>query len=222
MKKDIRKQYNNFANDFSINQKEKNQINREYLYKYVTNVNNKKVLDLCCGDGIDVNYFNNLDADVTGIDASSELIELAKEKYDNGTFHVGLAEELPYEDNNFDIIYSKYAIMTSKNMQPIFNEVHRTLKKGGEFIYLVTHPFRQFMERKNLSSDYFLQTYVEANILDDTVTVIEPTHTMNEYFNSDFFSKFELLDFKEVYDPAAEAVHGGKYPGFFIIKARKK
>ena len=223
MKKDIRKQYDSFAQDFSINQKEQNQINRNVMYEFVgKDLKDKKVLDLACGDGIDVNYYQGLGAEVIGIDASKELIDIAAKKYPECKFDVGLAEELPYKKETFDAVYSKYAIMTSRDMKPIFDEVYRVLKQGGEFIYLVTHPMRQFFERRLLDDDYFVQTEVACNILNKTVSLIEPTHTFNEYFNVDFLSKFEVLDFIEVFDPAAESIYGARYPGFFVVKARKK
>ena len=223
MQKDIRKQYNEFSKEFSHNQLDKNQINRDIMYKFVgSDLSNKKVLDLACGDGIDASYYQEIGGEVIGLDASDELINIAKEKYPNVEFTSGLAEKLPYENNAFDCVFTKYAIMTSADMTPIFNEVHRVLKKDGIFVYLVTHPFRQFLERKNLTEDYFTQTEVKSHILDNTVTVIEPTHTMNEYFNKDFFSKYEMIDFQEVFDPAAEQINGGEYPGFFIVKAKKK
>lgn len=222
-KKDVRTQYDSYARDFSMNQEEKNQINRAVMYDFVDkDLLGKNVLDLCCGDGTDVNYYKSLGANVCGVDASFELIDIAKKKYPSNEFKVSFAEDLPYADCVFDSIYSKYAIMTSEDMKPIFSEVYRVLKPGGKFIYLVTHPLRQFMERKKLSEDYFNQRQVNSHILDNSVTVVEPTHTFNEYFNKEIFMRFEMLDFKEVFDPAAEQVHGGCYPGFFIVSLRKK
>jgi len=104
----------------------------------------------------------------------------------------------------------------------VFKEIHRVLKQGGTMMVLIVHPFRQFMERKDFSSDYFSQTVVDCIILSGTVHLKEPTHTMNEYFNRDFLSKFDIIDYKEVWDPAAEQIGGGKYPGFFIVKAKKR
>lgn len=221
---DLRKQYDNgITVDFSLNQKEQNQINREVMYEFVgESLSGKKVLDLCCGDGIDANHYKAIGATVHGIDASEGLIGIAKKQYPGIDFQVGFAEALPYEDNSFDMILSKYAIMTSSDMNPIFSEINRVLKPGGTVIYLVTHPLRQWMERKDFSQDYFQQAIVTANILGNTVSVEEPTHTMNEFFNADFFAKFMMVDFKEVWDPAAEQIGGGKYPGFFIVKAQKK
>lgn len=223
MQLDIREQYNQFPKEFSINQADKNQVNRTMTYDVVNpHLSGANVLDLCCGDGIDSGYFAQQGAKVTGIDASSELIKIAKSEYPHIQFDVGLAEKLPYADNQFDVVYSKYAIMTSADMEPIFTEVTRVLKPGGIFVYLVTHPIRQFMEKKQQNANYFKKEIVDCVILDGTVTVKEPTHKLTEYLNKDFFEKFEMLDYTEAWDPAAEQVNDAVYPGFMIIKARKK
>lgn len=223
MQLDIREQYNQFSNEFSVNQQEKNQINRTMAYEMVnSHLANSTVLDLCCGDGIDAGYFAQQGAKVVGLDASEGLINIAKATYPHIRFDVGLAEKLPYADNQYDVVYSKYAIMTSADMEPIFKEVQRVLKPGGVFVYLVTHPIRQFMEKKQHNANYFKKEIVDCVILDGTVTVKEPTHKFTEYFNKDFFEKFELVDYTEAYDPAAEMVNGAVYPGFMIIKAKKK
>jgi len=223
MKEKLSKQYNKLAKDFSLNQKRKNQTSRNEMYKYVgKNLSGLKILDLACGDGTDVNYYSKLKGQVIGIDSSNELLKIAKIKYPNNLFTYGLGENMPFKNDYFDAVYSKYAIMTSKNIEPIFEEVYRVLKKGGIFIYLVTHPFRQFIERKENNTDYFKQKVVNSIILDGTVKLKEPTHTMNEYFNKTFFERFELIDFKESWDPAAEQIGGNKYPCYFIVKTRKK
>ena len=223
MKKDIRKQYNDFAKTFSREQKEKDQTNRSCMYSFIEKrLDGKKVLDIGCGDGIDTDYYHALGANVVGVDASEELINIAKKKYPKNTFRVALAENLPYAENSFDAVYSKYAIMTSADLKPIFKEVARVLKPGGEFVYLATHPFRQYLELKDLSSDYFKQKEVKLNCLGGTVEINEPTHTFNNYLSPDFFQHFTIKIFVEVNDPAADAMYGGNHPGFFVIRAIKK
>lgn len=226
MNNDIRTQYNDFAVDFSNNHtigENSNNKNREELYECMDFFKpTMKILDLCCGDGYDANNYSKIIENVSAIDASSELIKIAKEKYKHIDFKVGLAEELPYENNYFDVIVSKYSIMTSIDMNPIFNEVYRTLKTGGYFAYLMTHPFRQYFEKRNKNSNYFKQEIVECNILNNSVKLHEPTHTFNEYFNKSILSKFELIDFKESFDPAAEQIDGRVYPGYFIAIFKKK
>lgn len=226
MKNDIRKQYNNFANEFSINHnigENSNNKNRVEFYEFLdVLIPSQKVLDLCCGDGYDANHYSEKGFDVSAIDASEELIKIAQQNYQGIDFKVGLAETLPYENNTFDAVLSKYSIMTSHDMNPAFQEAHRVLKQGGYFIYLMTHPFRQYFEKRDVNADYFKQEVVECNILNNTVKLHEPSHTFNEYFNKDFLSKFDIVDFKESFDPAAEAIDGRIYPGYFIVVCKKR
>lgn len=219
----LKKQYNNFAEDFSKNQLIKNQTNRAEMYEMVgKNIKGSKVLDLGCGDGIDAEYYRKLGADVFGVDSSEKLIEIAKKKYPKVEFSHGFAERIPSMKSCFDAVYSKYAIMTSPNMESTFDEIYRVLKPGGILIYLVTHPLRQYLERREKRGNYFKQKIVNCNILDGTVHLKEPTHTMNEFFNRKFLKRFDVIDYKEVWDPAAEQIDGKKYPGFFIVKAIKR
>lgn len=220
---DLRKQYNNFATQFAVSQETKNQLNRQLMYKFVGNdLTGKKILDVGCGDGIDVAYYGSLGADATGLDSSEELIEIARKKYPNNVFDNGFAENMPYQDNSFDCVFSKYAIMTSADLKPIFNEIYRVLKPDGRFVYLATHPFRQYLELNDLNLDYFAQRNVDLNCLDNTVIITEPTQTLNSYFYKDFFSKFDIINYLESKDPAADPKYRDVIPGFFLVECRKR
>ncbi len=47
----------------------------------------------------------------------------------------GSFEEIPYQDNSFDIVWSQDAILHSSDRTHVFEEVKRVLKPGGEFIF---------------------------------------------------------------------------------------
>lgn len=223
---DLAKQYNNVADDFSKNQdlgENSNRFNREVFYSHLDFLNpGMKLLDLACGDGTDLVYYKKLGADIYGLDASEQLLKIARQKLPDGKLKVGLFENIPFEDNYFDVVLSKYAIMTSVNMKTVFKEIHRVLKPGGMMMYLVTHPFRQFFEKKDEKADYFEQKIVDSHILANTVTVQEPTHTMGEFLSDFLFKNFDVQSYDERWDPAAEFIDGKKYPGFFIVKAKKR
>lgn len=225
---DLSKQYNNFADDFSKNHdlgENSDNLNREVFYSHLDFVKpGMKLLDLACGDGTDLVYYKKLGAEIYGLDASDELIKIAKTKLEleGVNLKVGLFENIPFEDDYFDVVLSKYAIMTSANMEPVFKEIHRVLKPSGMVMYLVTHPFRQFFEKKEEKADYFEQKIVDSHILGDTVTVKEPTHIMTEFLNDFLFKNFDVQSYDERWDPAAEFIDGKKYPGFLILKAKKR
>lgn len=223
---DLSKQYNKFANKFSDVHdagENSNRDNRKVFYDQLNFIKPRiKLLDLACGDGLDLVYYKSLGAEVHGLDASEELIKIAQERLPGEDLRVGLFEQIPFENNTFDVVLSKYAIQTSTDMNPVFKEIHRILKPGGAVMYLVTHPFRQYFEKKDAKGDYFEQKVVDSNILNNSITVKEPSHTLNEYLNAEFLKNFDITFYQEYWDAAAEQIDGKKYPGYFILKATKR
>jgi ubiquinone/menaquinone biosynthesis C-methylase UbiE len=64
----------------------------------------ERVLDIGCGGGYHLEFMSRLGLDVTGIDASPYMINLAAERLGNRcSLNRGMAEDLPYEDNEFDL-----------------------------------------------------------------------------------------------------------------------
>jgi ubiquinone/menaquinone biosynthesis C-methylase UbiE len=214
----LAKQYDNFADDFARSHnisENSNRFNRETFYNHIDFLKpGMKFLDIGCGDGTDLTYYKNYGADVYGLDASKEMIRIAHSKLPDGKLFAGYFESMPFRDSQFDAVLSKYAIMTSADMMPIFKEIHRVLKAGWIMMYLATHPFRQFFEKRDERTDYFEQKIVDSHILGNTITVREPSHTMTDYLNPFLFKNFDVHTYDEYWDPAAEAVDGKKYPGF--------
>lgn len=220
----IFKQYNKFANEFSVLHSNLDKITNKYYYQRFDGLlKNKKVLDLGCGEGKDLLYFKNKGAKIYGIDSSEKMVELAKIKVGDKNIKNGYFSKIPFENNSFDIVASKYSMQTSDDIDSIYKEVNKILKRDGFFVFLVVHPIRQFMEKNKNSKDYFKKEIVKSHIFGNKITVNEPSHTMLEYFSPYFFNHFELIDFDEKFDPSnAEMVNNDKYPAFMLIKAKKK
>lgn len=225
---DLSKQYNNFADDFSRlsdgnDYTTSNKRSKEVFYNGVDFIKSKsKILDLACGDGTDMVFYKELGGIISGVDSSDEMLVIARNKIPEAEIKIGTLENIPFEDEYFDAVLSKYAIQTSTDLNPVFAEIHRVLKPGGIMMYLVTHPMRQYFERKEQSGDYFEQKIVDSNVFQNQITFKEPTHTFGEYLNNFLFKNFNVMAFEEYWDPSAEQIDGKKYPGFFIIKAQKK
>lgn len=63
------------------------------------------VLDVGCGTGEHLLLFRERGCDVTGLDPSAAMLEIAAQKLGaRATLHKGVAEDLPFEDNTFDIV----------------------------------------------------------------------------------------------------------------------
>ncbi len=225
MKQDLSKQYNAFAQDFISEISHSNNISRNEFYKKIPrDLTSLKVLDLACGDGSDIFEYKKRGAICSGCDSSEELIKVARQKIgDSIDLQVQDMRSTSYNDQSFDMVFSKYAIGTVDVISDVYDEVSRIIKPGGLFVFLTTHPMRLFLENKNETKDYFIQESVPLECFNRKFIITEPSHTFNEFFSRQFFKNFELLDFTEHYDPQSASFNGRDiYPDFFIVVAQKK
>ena len=63
------------------------------------------VLDVGTGSGIFAEAFSNRVKNVAGIDPNPEVLKAAKTFVPAGTFLNGTVEDIPYEDNSFDLVF---------------------------------------------------------------------------------------------------------------------
>lgn len=225
--KTIEKQYNKFTTDYSDNRPEHDRIADNDFYQMLTfSLDNKRVLDVGCGNGDDLKIIQEKGALIYGLEPSEAFVKQARESLETENIIIGKGEELPYKDRSFDVVISKYAIQTSSDAKKILEESARVLCSGGILHILVKHPIRQFLEKKKYMKkpvNYFTQEITESIIYDGLITLNEPTHKIEDYLNRDFFSNFELIDYRENFDfPASEQIDGDIYPTYFVLTARKK
>ena len=65
----------------------------------------ERLLDIGCGSGDHLSLFRKKGCDVTGIDRSPTMLDLARQRLANrAELHQGRAEDLPFSDNEFDIV----------------------------------------------------------------------------------------------------------------------
>jgi ubiquinone/menaquinone biosynthesis C-methylase UbiE len=64
----------------------------------------ERILDIGCGTGNHLIFFNSLGLDINGIDASPYMINHARERLGSRcSLRTGSANDLPFEDNEFDL-----------------------------------------------------------------------------------------------------------------------
>lgn len=100
-----------------------------------------RILDLCCGGGEATRYLAARSADITGLDASPVALARAQKRIRGAKFIEGLAEELPFNDSEFDLVHTSAALheMRPPQLQEILQQVHRVLKPGGIFALVDFH-----------------------------------------------------------------------------------
>jgi ubiquinone/menaquinone biosynthesis C-methylase UbiE len=92
----------------------------------------RKALDVGCGTGLIMQGLNGVASGITGVDLSQGMLGLAKKR----GFQVaqGVAGNLPFADESFDLVYSFKVLAHVPEIREALAEMSRVLKPGG---YLV-------------------------------------------------------------------------------------
>lgn len=125
-----------------------------------------KIVDVACGTGdMMIDWQNGalrndikLD-EIAGIDPSTGMMEVGKQKIPNGVFIEAGAENLPLEDNSVDIISITYGIRNVVKRKEAWDEFARVLKPGGLVVIL------EFTKNKKESFTDHLTHFYLKNIM---------------------------------------------------------
>jgi 2-polyprenyl-6-hydroxyphenyl methylase/3-demethylubiquinone-9 3-methyltransferase len=111
----------------------------DFFKNYVPNWKGIKVLDVGCGGGLACEFLAKLGANVSGIDLSINSIKAAQEHAKNSNLEInyqcGVAENLPYNENTFDIVLCFDVLEHVADLKIVISEIYRVLKKDGIFLF---------------------------------------------------------------------------------------
>ena len=93
------------------------------------------VLDVGCGTGVLSLLLSRMGHTVTGIDISIGMLQRAKDRANSLNliidFRIGDAEDLPFEDEFFDMVINRHLLWTLSDPKRAIREWERVLKPGG-------------------------------------------------------------------------------------------
>lgn len=91
----------------------------------------QQLLEVGCGTGFFLKTFWEAGFDVTGLDRSPGMISQARARMgDRVDFHLGVAEELPFNDNEFDFVALITVLEFCNDPGQALREAHRVARKG--------------------------------------------------------------------------------------------
>ena len=94
-----------------------------------------KILDVGCGMGDTVERLRHkYKLDAFGIDPSTKLLQLAREKHGNNYFQQGKGEDIPYENSFFNVVLAECTMSLMENYEKTIMESNRVLKQNGYFV----------------------------------------------------------------------------------------
>ena len=110
------------------------------------------ILDACCGSGIStqniINKIKNSSAQITGIDFSEEMLQVARQRIlsisskrgekqiPDIKFKAGDVSKLEFKDDYFDIITIVFGIRNVLDREKALKEFYRVIRPGGKLVIM--------------------------------------------------------------------------------------
>ncbi|OQX70738.1 hypothetical protein B6D52_03590 [Candidatus Parcubacteria bacterium 4484_255] len=122
---------------------------------------NQKIVDIGCGKGRFCRKLRDKGFNVTGVEPSKELIEIAIKNNKDIKFIQASATNLPFRNNTFDFLICVEVLEHIPDTERAVKEMMRVLKEGGRFIIIDKNIF-------SLHFKYFIPTLLWKFFLEIT------------------------------------------------------
>ena len=130
-----------------------------------------KVLDLCCGSGEAAAPWIDAGFQVTGLDVSPKVLELAASRYPLLTCIEGLAEDPPCAPGSFDAIQISLALheFPRAERHQVLLSCLRLLKPGGWLVVVDLHPAGPLLQLPQQLFCALFETETAIALLEDNI-----------------------------------------------------
>lgn len=97
----------------------------------------KRLLDVGCGAGGALAVAREMGMEITGLDASANLVAIARERLPAARIEVGDMEAMPFDDESFDLVTGINSFQFAGDIVRALAESRRVLRRGGTLLMLV-------------------------------------------------------------------------------------
>lgn len=89
----------------------------------------KSVLDVGTGSGLFAEAFAKRNIKIAGVDLNPDMLDAAKKHLPDTKFKIAVAEDLPFEDNSFDLVFMGVLLHEVNNFTKALQEAKRVAAK---------------------------------------------------------------------------------------------
>jgi SAM-dependent methyltransferase len=98
-----------------------------------------QALDVGCGEGRLCRFLHAIGVDAIGLDPAPSLIEHAAKMDPGGDYRIGSAEEMPFDNESFDLVVSCMSLMSMAKPDKAIAEMVRVLRRSGTLLVANLH-----------------------------------------------------------------------------------
>ena len=184
--------YNSWAGSYDAVENKTRDLEGEVLRKTFLNPHYGNILELGCGTGKNTGWLSEKADFIMALDLSSNMIAKAKEKIINENVNfveADITAEWPVKPGWANLITCSLVLEHIDELEFIFSEAARVLKRNGKFYLCELHPGRQYAGSK---AKFETEKGVESPVAF--------THHISDFLRAAKANKFKLLDLNEHFD----------------------
>ncbi|WP_394120513.1 class I SAM-dependent methyltransferase [Planococcus donghaensis] len=171
-----------------------NSIEKPVIYELLGVFQNKRVLDLGCGDALFGKELLESGAlHYHGVEGSEQMCRLASVNLTGLDAQItkSTMEGFDFPESEYDIIASRLAMHYLPEVDQVFRNIHMSLKDNGRFVFSVQHPLTtsSFESKKNgdkrgswIVDEYFDEGVRQEPWIDKIV--VKHHRTIESYFSA--------------------------------------
>lgn len=166
--------YDRWAATYSHESNPIKNLSDELVEKFLPDLHGKAVLDAGCGTGKFCSVAEKQNAaEITGIDLSPAMIDIARKQNTFSTFRCESLSDAVLPENKFDVIICALVLGHIEYLAPVLTKLLLALKKNGTLIITDFHPFLTLLQSKRTFNDSLSGKQFE---------VLHHLHLFQEYF----------------------------------------
>ena len=180
---------------------------RARAVKELREINPKRILDIATGTGdFAIANLKLKPEEVVGIDISSGMLEVGKEKMKKKkvdhivSMQLGDSEDLPFEDNYFDGLTVGFGVRNFENIEKGLAEMLRVIRPGGKAIILEFSKPKIFPIKQAFGfySKYFIPFFGKRISKDEKAYAYLPESVAAFPEGKEFENVLEKLNYKNI------------------------
>lgn len=184
--------YNAWAESYDSTGNKTRDLEAEVLRKTFLNPHYGNVLELGCGTGKNTSWLAHKADNVIALDSSSKMMAKAKAKTEEENIKFiesDITAEWPVKPGWANLITCSLVLEHINDLEFIFSEASRALKRNGKFYICELHPWKQYSgSRARFETKEGIQE-PEAFV-----------HHISDFLNAAKNNGFKLLDLNEYFD----------------------
>lgn len=181
---EMAKTYNAIANKYE-KEAEEDWKDKEYVNKFLKYLEHKSsVLDIACGTGELLKYYNDIGLKTTGIDISKAMVDISKNKVPNANIMNMSLYDVDKLEEKFDGISITFTLVhiPKEKINEVIEKINRKLKDNGTIFIVFTTSLKEGLQPEPLDNNY--KYYAINYSIDEVCNILEN-------------NGFEILESKE-------------------------